>query len=310
MTFKILLVALVAALAVSVMTPIFKKQGDAPGRPVGLQIAGMWLMALAAGGALIFLGLPGAGSGNFLLVAAISGLAFTVSNYSYQVRVIHSGPVSISWSVVWMAAVVVAACGWGIFGEPVLAWQPLGIVAFLGCLAVMAWAAYRTNLKRGAVKEVKKGYWPWLALALATGATDGLLIKVASGLLPGSREGSMAEHLAFVALRSAVCGVLMMTFCKVGKRKPVYDRKTWGLAGLFAGSFILCLVLLLQGLASCPASEFFPTYGGAAIVFGTLWALLRGERPSRLAYLGVALAILAILLINLGGPPLWPGGGE
>ena len=307
---KILFLALAAALANSVVTPIFKKQGDAPGRPVGLQVAGMWLMALAAGAALLFFGFPRAGSGKFLLVATLSGLAFTVNNYSYQARVVHSGPVSISWSVVWMAAVVVAASGWGFFGEPVLAWQPLGIVAFLGCLAVMAWASYRTNQKRGAVQEVKKGYWPWLALALAAGATDGLLIKVASGLLPGPRGASMSEHLAFVALRSAVCGALMTALCKVGKRRPVYDRRTWGLAGLFAGSFMLCLVLLLEGLNSCPASEFFPTYGGAAIVFGTIWALLRGERPSPLTYLGVGLAVLAIVLINLGGEPLWaPGGG-
>ena len=309
MTLKILLVALAAALANSAVTPLFKKQGDAPGRPVGLMAAGMALMALGCGAALLLVGPPGAGSGNFLLVAALSGLVFTLNNYGYQSRVVHSGPVSISWSVVWMAAVLVAVMGWVVFGESVLLWQPAGVAALVGCVAVMAWASYRTNRERGRVQEVKPGYWRWLALALASGATDGLLIKVASGQLPGAGALPLPHLLSFIAVRSAICAATVFGLSRLGRRRPVFDRKTWGLAALFAVCFPLCLILLMTGLSACPASEFFPVYGGAAVVFGTLWALLRGERPSRLAYLGVALAVLAILLINLGGPPLWTGSG-
>jgi len=62
------------------------------------------------------------------------------------------------------------------------------------------------------------------------------------------------------------------------------------------------LVVLLEGLSVSVASVFFPVMAGVAILSGTALAALGGERPSRLVYAGSALAVLAIVLVNVGRP--------
>jgi drug/metabolite transporter (DMT)-like permease len=99
----------------------------------------------------------------------------------------------------------------------------------------------------------------------------------------------------------------LLAICAALRGRPVVDRHTWLLGALYAAASVGTLLLFLQGLATSDAAAFAPVQAGAAVAFGTAWAVLRGERPSPLALAGVALAVLAIALFSLGGRPLLGG---
>jgi drug/metabolite transporter (DMT)-like permease len=90
----------------------------------------------------------------------------------------------------------------------------------------------------------------------------------------------------------------------------VRDRRTLVLAGLVGLLFTAAFYCQLRALDFCAASAAFPLAAGSAILFGALWALVGGERPGRLAWLGAALAVASIALIGAGGPALTGGGND
>jgi drug/metabolite transporter (DMT)-like permease len=80
--------------------------------------------------------------------------------------------------------------------------------------------------------------------------------------------------------------------------------------GAVAGTVgLLGLVLLYRGLAAGAMSIVAPVTAVGAAVLPVAWGLLDGERPGGLALLGVALALLAVLLVSspqVDGEPI-PG---
>jgi len=288
-----LLCAIGSGLAASLVPALFKRQGPEPGRQMGLLLGGNLFCALAAAAAVPALG-GSFGGGRFLLVGAAAGLLTAVNTWSYLGVVLHRGPVSISWAVVYLSAPVTALMGWALLGEHLGGWQTLGLASFLACLAVMALAARRTAARRGGELAPRKGYWTWLAAALLAGGACGFLMKFKDRAEP-------AGHLlGFLAISSAVCVAALAVVCAARGTRPAMDRRTWGLAAAYGALLLACQALLLQGLKG-QTTVLFPVQAGAAVSFGLLWAFLGGERPSRLAYAGAALAVLAIALMNLGG---------
>ena len=292
--------ALGSGLAMSLVPSIFKRQGPSAERQMGLQLGGSLIAGAASAALLLGLGLP-LGGRLFLLLAVLTGLGNALNGYTYLSVVLHRGPVSVSWAVVYTSAVLVAVAGWLLLGEPVRLWHPLGLACFLGCLAVMAVAVRRTAAKRGGELAPRKGYWFWLAVALLAGAANGLLMKLKDQAPP------VGNHLSFLAAGYAAATAALGLGSGVRGTRPACDRRTWGLSAAYAGCSLLGLLLVLKGLETADVSVLLPVQAGAAIGFGALWAALGGERPSRLAYAGVALAVLAIVLINLGGRAILGG---
>ena len=292
--------ALGSGLAMSLVPSIFRRQGPAHERQMGLQIGGNLMAGAACAAPVLALGLP-LGGKLFLLLAVLTGLGNALNGYTYLSVVLHRGPVSISWAVVYTSAVLVAVAGWLFLREPVRLWHPWGLLCFLGCLAVMAAAARRTAAKGAGELAPKKGYWFWLAVALLAGAANGFLMKLKDQAPP------VGAHLSFLAAGFIAATAALALASGARGPRPACDWKTWKLSAAYAGCALLGLLLILKGLETADVSVLLPVQAGAAILFGSLWAFLGGERPSRLAFAGAALAVLSIILINLGGRPLWGG---
>jgi drug/metabolite transporter (DMT)-like permease len=291
------LCAVGSGLLVSAAPGIFKRQGADPDRQLGLQLCGNALAAAACWVLVLGRRLPPGGAG-YLGLGAVLGILTVVNAYTYLSVVLHRGPASISWAVVYLAAPLTAVGGWILLGEPVRMWQPVGMACFLMCLAAMALALRRGGAGSGSEMVPRPGYWPWLLVALLAGGSCGLIMKLAADM-PGERHPLGLIGAGYV---SGAAGLLAI--CAALRRKPALDRRTWVLSALYAAASVGALALYVRGLETSDAAAFAPVQAGTAVVFGTAWAVLRGERPSRLAYAGVALAILAIALFSLGGRPL------
>ncbi|HOX08576.1 MAG TPA: EamA family transporter [Planctomycetota bacterium] len=292
--------ALGSGCVIGLAPTVFRRQGPEPERQLGLQVAGSLLAAVGAAAVLVILR-RSPGGWAFLALGAGAGLLSMVNAYTYLSMVLHRGPVSISWSIVYLTAVTVPALGWLLLKEPVLFWQPWGLLCILACLAVMAVAARRTAQKRGGELAPQQGYWFWLGVALAAGTVYGFLTKF-KDTVP-----SRGDDFSFILTGYAAGAAGLFLLSRARGARGVYDRRTWLLASACAVIYIVAIGLLLRGLQTAAASALFPVQSGAAIIFGLVLARVGGERPSRLAYAGALLAIAAIVLVNLGGRQLTGG---
>jgi len=283
-----------AGLLVSLLPVLSWGQGAGLDRQLWLILCGhavalVVLAAVAVGGATTL------GGPRFILIGAASGVCSGLNGTIYYTAVIRRGPVAISWVVIWLSAVVVAALGWLIVGEPVYAAQPIALACFVGCLAAMGWATYRANRQRGAVAPVQRGFWGWLAAAMGAGAAGLLLIKARP---PGGSD------LAFVLCQLAGLVAALAAFVTARRIRLPRDRRTFWMSLGWAGVVGPHFLLVVAGLRRADVSVFSPVLAGTALAAGVAWALIRGERPSRLAYLGAALALVSVVLISLKGPIL------
>ena len=282
------------------MPAVFQKQGTTAGRQIGLHF---WcnLLTAALCATLIFgAGLP-VGGAWFLGVSAISAVLMSGNNFLYFSVVAHRGPVAISWAVVYTAAALVAVMGWVFLGEPVRLLHLPGLGCFLGSLALMAAATYRASRAGGRLQPVLAGYWPCLIVALLLGAAGSFGMKYRNFCPP------LGHALGFVMTRALVMTAATGTTLLARRSAPLRDRRTLLLAVLASGLFTAAFYSQLRALDYCAASTAFPLAAGAAVSCGVVVALLRGERVSRLAWAGAALAVVSIALMSIGGRALTAG---
>ncbi|GGO80728.1 hypothetical protein GCM10011348_18070 [Marinobacterium nitratireducens] len=151
-------------------------------------------------------------------------------------------------------------------------------------------------------------------------------------LKPGTRAGLTALALLAFAANSI--------FCRLGLHAGAIDAASFTAIRLLSGALMLLLLLSLRqrrrsarlSLAWHPVAAFclfayailfslaylqLATGTGALILFGAVqltmigWGMLRGSRPSRPEWLGIALAAAGLLYLLLPGataPPLLPAG--
>ena len=126
-----------------------------------------------------------------------------------------------------------------------------------------------------------------LASAVAYGASDFL------GGLATRRSSAFA-----VVVWSQLAGLVMLAAAAAVMGTPVASRAdlAWGaLAGVGGGAGV---VLLYRGLAIGRMAVVAPTTAVGAAALPVLTGLLLGERPQALALVGVAVALLAIVLVS------------
>lgn len=288
-----ILLALAGGTLVSTLPLVSWLQGKSPARQIWMIVLGnaLALPALLIAAMILGARMP---SLAFIGVAAGSGACSGVNGALYYGGVMARGPVSVSWAVIWLGAVIFAAFAWIFLGEPIYFAQPFAIVCFLGCLTTMGWATSLMNRAAGAVQRVQPGYWTLLLAAMAVGVVGAILMKVHP-----AGEQSPAGDIAFVAAYVfGLAGVLAVFALVRGVELPA-DRRTMLASVLWGLACVPTYVILVAGLRIAPASVMMPTYSGAALVLGVVWALLRGERPHWLVYVGASLALLSIVLINL-----------
>lgn len=90
--------------------------------------------------------------------------------------------------------------------------------------------------------------------------------------------------------------VLLVAMPLLGPASPTGADLLYGsIAGIFGGSGV---VLLYRALAAGPMSVVAPTTALAASVVPILAGILLGERPGGLAFLGIAVSLVAVVLIT------------
>lgn len=129
------------------------------------------------------------------------------------------------------------------------------------------------------------------ALALASALLYG------SGDFFGGLSTRRAPALLVMALgQSAGLLVLLLIFLAAPSPWPPWFDLAWGaLAGLCGGGGI---GLLYRALARGTMSVVAPTTAVCAVAVPVLWGMARGVHPGPRAMIGIALALLAIILIS------------
>ncbi|MDD4888554.1 MAG: hypothetical protein PHU85_01380, partial [Phycisphaerae bacterium] len=121
---------------VSILPLLCWYRGPGMDRQIWMNILGHLLALPVLVTLLVLLGRAPADP-QFLLVAALAGVCSGINGTIYYAAVIPRGPMAISWAIIWSSAVIVAAAGWALLGDPIYATQPIALLAFLGCLIVM-----------------------------------------------------------------------------------------------------------------------------------------------------------------------------
>lgn len=106
---------------------------------------------------------------------------------------------------------------------------------------------------------------------------------------------AVLSHVLGLVLVSALMGVLAW-----GERTSS-DLALGGCAGLAGG---LGLVLLYRGLSTGRMSIVAPVTGLSAAILPLGWGITAGERPSTVALVGVAAALVAVVLISRAPDPV------
>lgn len=291
-------VALICAVAGGLLSSLSPAVTQWQGPGLNRQVSLHSLTALVAGAACtVYVIATGSAIGGlvFLAIAAASGLAAAINNPVYFAFVVHRGPVAISWAVVWMSAVVAAVLGWIVMGEEIYLAQVLGLACFISSLLVMGLATWRHNRRAGKSQPIRRGYWPLLILATCCGGLAGFLMKF-KDIAPAAGQGA---HLSFLLPRYMLVAVVMGLIGRQQKVRPTGDRRTWLLAAALAVLVLGPQWLILIGLGRANVSQVLPVMAGVTIAAGVMLARVRGERTSRLSWIGAGLAIASVVLMNV-----------
>jgi drug/metabolite transporter (DMT)-like permease len=140
------------------------------------------------------------------------------------------------------------------------------------------------------------------------------LLAALSALLYGGADfcGGLASRKAETApvlLLSQLCGlaVALAASLLIPARAPTGADALWGAAAGLCG--VLGLAALYRALAGTIVAVASPTAAVVGAVIPVLVGLAAGERPGTLAWLGIALAGPAIVLLTLGPPAAGGRGG-
>jgi drug/metabolite transporter (DMT)-like permease len=134
-----------------------------------------------------------------------------------------------------------------------------------------------------------------LAAALAYGVSD-----FVAGLL--SRRRSFV--LVAVVAHAAGCSLLLIALVLTGPRAPTAGALLWGAASGVGSA--LGTLALYRGLGRGRMGVVAPLSALCAAVLPVIVGVLAGERPSPLAWFGVALAFPAIWLVSALDTPAGP----
>jgi drug/metabolite transporter (DMT)-like permease len=217
-----------------------------------------------------------------IIVGALLIISFNFFAYSAQ----YSG-ISITALSSRMSVVIPVSLGFLIFGDPVNIFKIAGII-----LALVAF--YLTSKKEKAIKISTKYVWLPVLLFLAVGINDSMF-KIAEHYFIG---GDFVVFLATAFFVALILGMIVLLI-KMLEKKEKFALKNV-LAGIVLGLLNWFSTLyFLKGLDLFDVSVFVPLYNiGVVALSAVIGFLVFNEKLTKLNWVGIMLAIIAIFLIT------------
>ena len=217
--------------------------------------------------------------------ATVAGLSYGVS-YLVYLRALPLFGVGITTTAARLTAMPAVAASILYWGEQPSAARLVGIVVASLALPLLSLRTLSTQIG-------SSGYaWLWLSSMF-------LIISVTPVMAKAFEEsGLTGSQPAFVAVWFTVAGVVGVVVGLYKRLRPTRDDMVIGtILGVANGGGTLAMMFALSWL---PASVLFPVSASASVLIAVVsGALIWGEKLSRPALVGVALAAAALLLVNL-----------
>ncbi len=129
----------------------------------------------------------------------------------------------------------------------------------------------------------------------------GALVALAYG--SGDFLGGFASQrlrTSTVLLGAQSIGLAVALLLVIVLRDASPDAHVYVLSAIAGAVGVVAVALLYRGLAVGRMSVVAPVSAVGGAVLPVMWGLLRGERPSALAWVGIALALIAIVIVGRG----------
>ena len=213
------------------------------------------------------------------------GLAYGAMGATAQLtyfRALRYGGVAVSWTIVQMCILIPVLAGVLFWSERPSPWQSAAIVAVGLAVLMMG------DVELGQIKQ-PLAWVQWLSIAFVCSGLGNVCMKALSSLRPAPSQS--------IYLLAAYSASLLVGLPLLGKRRP---RRAELATGLVRGAALLSSnLLVLRALTLLPGYLVFATYAAAGLANNLVLALLLwGERPKGRAYLGIGLALGAIVLLS------------
>jgi len=214
------------------------------------------------------------------------GIAFGLTSGMAQLtffRALPYGRLSVSWAIIQLAMLMPVLAGVLAWGERPTPWQGAAIGGAVSGVVLMGDVELR---------QVRRplAWAGWLGLAYVLSGLAQISLKAQSSL---ELDGS---GVAFLLIAYGVSALLSLPL--VRGRRPGRREIAMGIVRCVA---ILCThVLLLKATAVLPGYLVFPVYSLGNVVSNVFLAILVwGERPQARVFVGMFLAVVAIVVLSL-----------
>jgi len=289
----LLALLLLCSSAQSVFAKLYseKTTGDKKAAPVVFNI---YYSLIIAAGSFAIGGFSFNPSWKTLAFASIAAAATTVYNIAI-VKAAQSGPYPIYMiSALFGAILLPTAIGTAVFGDKLTLTVVAGAVVMLISIALLAGRKESGRLKGVFIRSC-------VALIISNGAY-GTAFVLQSRYVTTELANEDAEFVTFAFGLSAVASlvILFLTMKKdaVGSLRLNLPASIFTLAS--SGASCAAQRLYLAVLALLPTVIVMPVHNGGVLVIISLFSLLFfKEKLSRLQWIGVALAAVSIVLMNL-----------
>ena len=241
-----------------------------------------------------------------VVLGAVAGVLYVVSMV-LMLPAMRAGGVSVVGAIMQLALMIPVAFAIWRFGEYPNSHQLVGIVLTLISLPLLSFARATgpvETLPRSPA-EKPSGAARWFPLLIAvlflSGGASQTVMKEFAAVRP---DAELPLYSAVLFVTATFCTYLWMILARdtgrvpdtVPEGRPIGE---WPLGILLGAMNVLQLVFLLLALHELPAILVFPVSSSLGIICNTVVSLvLWGERPSPAGWLGIVLAIAAVVLLN------------
>lgn len=220
------------------------------------------------------------------IIGTLCGIAYFVA-YFFMINAVKSSGISITWSVARLSVIIPVLFSIFYWKEQPNAFQIGGIVSVCMSLPLLS---IRSN--NGSNDRVSRRASSMIIALFLVAGSIGLASKAFSELSPYEQR---QMYLLFLFGTTAIVSTSVAVVRKVPlKLTDIPFGIMLGVCNLLAGHF------LLLALTKLPAMLVFPIAGSMSIILTTLAGVtIWREKLRKLTILGIAVAVIAVVLINL-----------